>query len=296
MSRVLIIGAGPAGVSAALYAIRSGMDVTVLYHGSGSLSKAERIENYYGFAEPPTGAELQRNGMEGARKLGVRFIEDEVVWIGMNEGLTGFLVKSAEQEYEADTVILAAGSTRKAPGLLGLMEMEGKGVSYCAVCDAFFYRGKRAAVLGAGEYALHEAEVLLPHAEKVLLFTDGEEPDSGIPDEIEVHREKVEEILGDTRVTGIKTATQTIPADGVFIAYGTAGSTELARKIGAVVTDGHLTVDESMSTSVPGLFAAGDCNGGLLQIAKAVYEGATAGLSAVKYLREKNKSAAGGNS
>jgi len=145
MAKVLIIGAGPAGVSAALYAVRGGMEVTVLHHGSGALSKAERIENYYGFAEPPTGAELERSGIEGARKLGVEFVEDEVVWLGMNDTLTGFLARTAGQEYEADSVILAAGSRRKAPKLPGLTELEGRGVSYCAVCDAFFYRGKRAA-------------------------------------------------------------------------------------------------------------------------------------------------------
>lgn len=289
MAKVLIIGAGPAGVSAALYAVRGGMEVTVLHRGRGALSKAERIENYYGFAEAPTGAELERNGIEGARKLGVEFIEDEAVWLGMNDTFTAFCVKTAGNEYEADSVILAAGSARKAPGLPGLKELEGRGVSYCAVCDAFFYRGKTAAVLGSGEYALHEAEALLSHAKKVMLFTDGTESIGEIPDEIEVHSEKVEAIEGDERVTGIRTSGGTVSTDGVFVAYGTAGSTELARKIGAAIESGNIAVDSSMASSIPGLFAAGDCNGGLLQVAKAVYEGAVAGLSAVKFLRDKQK-------
>ena len=289
MAKVLIIGAGPAGVSAALYAIRGGAEVMVLHRGSGALAKAERIENYYGFAEAPTGAELERNGIEGARKLGVEFIEDEVVWLGMNDTFTGFLAKSSNNEYEADSVILAAGSARKAPKLIGLKELEGRGVSYCAICDAFFYRGKTAAVLGAGEYALHEAEALLPHAQKVMLFTDGIESPMEIPDGIEVHREKVEAIEGYERVTGIRTPEGIVSTDGVFVAYGTAGSAELARKIGAAIEAGHIAVDSSMASSIPGLFAAGDCNGGLLQVAKAVYEGAVAGLSAVKFLREKAK-------
>ncbi len=289
MARVLIIGAGPAGVSAALYAVRGGMEVIVLHRGSGSLAKAERIENYYGFADAPSGAELERNGIEGARKLGVEFIEDEVVWLGMNDSFTGFMAKSASRDYEADSVILAAGSARKAPNLSGLKALEGRGVSYCAICDAFFYRNRTTAVLGAGEYALHEAEALLPHAKKVMLFTDGAEVSMEIPSEIEVHTEKVEAIEGNERVTGIKTSEGTIPTEGVFVAYGTAGSAELARKIGAAVEDGHIAVDGSMASSIPGLYAAGDCNGGLLQVAKAVYEGAVAGLSAVKYLREKIK-------
>ena len=289
MAKVLIIGAGPAGVSAALYAVRGGIEVTVLYRGSGALAKAERIENYYGFAEAPAGAELERNGIEGAKKLGVEFIEDEAVWLGMDDTFTGFAVKSSNREYEADSVILATGSARRAPSLIGLKEFEGKGVSYCAVCDAFFYRGKTVAVLGAGEYALHEAEGLLPHAQKVMLFTDGVESSVEIPDEIEIHREKIEAIEGDEKVNGIRTSEGIVPTDGVFVAYGTAGSTELARKIGAAIDAGHIAVDENMASSIPGLFAAGDCNGGLLQVAKAVYEGAVAGLSAVKFLREKVK-------
>ena len=288
--KILIIGAGPAGVSAALYAIRAGADVTVLTKGSGSLEKAELIQNYYGFEEPIEGLELERRGIAGAKKLGVKFVEDEVVWLGMNDSFTGFVVRSGEHSYEADSVILAAGAARKAPKLEGLKDFEGKGVSYCAVCDGFFYRGKTAAVLGSGEYALHEAEVLLPHAAKVLLFTDGVKPDMQVPDTIELHTEKLAAIRGENRVHGIELADGTvIPADGAFIAYGTAGSVDLARKVGAALDQGHLAVNQDMATNIPGLFAAGDCTGGLMQVAKSVYEGAVAGLAATKYVRSKNK-------
>ena len=287
---IIIIGSGPAGVSAALYVHRAGMQALVISRGSGSLAKAERIENYYGFAEPLTGAQLEAAGIAGAKKLGIEFLEDEVVWLGMNDSFTGFVVKTATASYEADSVILAAGAARKAPRLPGIKELEGRGVSYCATCDAFFYRGKTAAVLGNGEYALHEAETLLPHAAKVLLFTDGREAEFPVPENIVLHKEPVKGIAGETRVNGLELANGTvIPADGVFVAYGTAGSTELGRKIGAAIQDGHLQVDAAMATNVPGLFAAGDCTGGLLQVAKAVYEGAAAGLSAIKYLRSKNK-------
>ena len=131
------------------------MQALVISRGSGSLAKAERIENYYGFAEPLTGAQLEAAGIAGAKKLGIEFLEDEVVWLGMNDSFTGFVVKTATASYEADSVILAAGAARKAPRLPGIKELEGRGVSYCATCDAFFYRGKTAAVLGNGEYALH---------------------------------------------------------------------------------------------------------------------------------------------
>lgn len=290
---ILIIGSGPAGISAALYAKRAGADVTVISRGSGALAKAERIENYYGLAEPVSGAELEANGIAGAKRLGVKFVEGEVVGLAMNDDFTGLVVQTAKEKFEAGAVILAAGSTRLAPKIPGLKEMEGKGVSYCAICDAFFYRGKVAAVLGEGEYALHEAEILLPHASKVMLFTNGKEPTVAIPDSIEVHKEKVSAVEaatenGTERVSGVMTEDGTFtPVNGLFVALGTAGSVDLARKIGAAVDNNRIVTDAEMATNVPGLYAAGDCNGGLLQVVKAAYEGAIAGLAAAKYVRKR---------
>lgn len=290
---ILIIGSGPAGISAALYAKRAGADVTVISRGSGALAKAERIENYYGLAEPVSGAELEANGIAGAKRLGVKFVEGEVVGLAMNDDFTGLVVQTAKEKFEAGAVILAAGSTRLAPKIPGLKEMEGKGVSYCAICDAFFYRGKVAAVLGEGEYALHEAEILLPHASKVMLFTNGKESTVAIPDSIEVHKEKVSAVEaatenGTERVSGVMTEDGTLtPVNGLFVALGTAGSVDLARKIGAAVDNNRIVTDAEMATNVPGLYAAGDCNGGLLQVVKAAYEGAVAGLAAAKYVRKR---------
>ena len=290
---ILIIGSGPAGISAALYAKRAGADVMVISRGSGALAKAERIENYYGLAEPVSGAELEANGIAGAKRLGVKFVEGEVVGLAMNDDFTGLVVQTAKEKFEAGAVILAAGSTRLAPKIPGLKEMEGKGVSYCAICDAFFYRGKVAAVLGEGEYALHEAEILLPHASKVMLFTNGKEPTVAIPDSIEVHKEKVSAVEaatenGTERVSGVMTEDGTFtPVNGLFVALGTAGSVDLARKIGAAVDNNRIVTDVEMATNVPGLYAAGDCNGGLLQVVKAAYEGAVAGLAAAKYVRKR---------
>ncbi|MBO5636831.1 MAG: NAD(P)/FAD-dependent oxidoreductase [Acidaminococcaceae bacterium] len=290
---ILIIGSGPAGISAALYAKRAGADVTVISRGNGALAKAERIENYYGLAEPVSGAELEANGIAGAKRLGVKFVEGEVVGLAMNDDFTGLVVQTAKEKFEAGAVILAAGSTRLAPKIPGLKEMEGKGVSYCAICDAFFYRGKVAAVLGEGEYALHEAEILLPHASKVMLFTNGKEPTIAIPDSIEVHKGKVSAVEaakenGMERVSGVMTEDGTFtPVNGLFVALGTAGSVDLARKIGAAVDNNRIVTDAEMATNVPGLYAAGDCNGGLLQVVKAAYEGAVAGLAAAKYVRKR---------
>ena len=291
MGKVLVLGAGPAGISAALYARRGGAEVTVLHKGlgTGALGRAEKIENYYGLAEPVTGAELERRGIAGAVALGIDFVEDELVELGYRADFKGYKARSVKAEHEAEAVIIAAGTSRKTLALPGLKELEGHGVSYCATCDAFFYRGKTVAVLGAGDYALHEAEALLPHAGRVYLFTQGEEvPADKIPAGVEVCQEKLAALQGEARVEkAVFEDGSELPLDGLFIALGTAGSTELARKLGVMLENGNIKTDEHMATNVPGIFAAGDCTGGLLQIAKAVYQGAEAGLAAVRYLRNR---------
>ena len=284
MANVVIIGSGPAGISAALYTARAGVDTTVLTKGPGSLARAEGIENYYGVPGSISGAELERRGIEGAKEVGVKFVEAEAVGLTFTDKLT---VETLSGEYPADAVILATGASRTAPPVPGLKDLEGRGVSYCATCDAFFYRGKDVAVMGSGEYALHEASALLPLARSVTLLTSGAELTAQFPPEITVRTEKVEAILGQDKVSGVRLAGgEELPLDGVFIALGVAGSTALARKMGAEVDGNKIVVDANMMTTIPGLFAAGDCTGGLLQVAKAVYEGAVAGNEAAKALRK----------
>ena len=286
MANVVIIGSGPAGVSAALYTARAGIDTTVLTRGSGALARAEGIENYYGVPGPVSGAELERRGIEGAKAVGVKFVEAEAVGLTFTDKLT---VETLSGDYPADAVILATGASRTAPPIPGLKALEGHGVGYCATCDAFFYRGKDVAVMGSGEYALHEASALLPLAKSVTLLTGGAPLTASFPSEIAVRTEKVEAILGEEagKVTGVRLAGgEELALDGVFVALGVAGSTALARKMGAEVDGNRIVVDEHMMTTIPGLFAAGDCTGGLLQVAKAVYEGAMAGNEAAKALRK----------
>ena len=265
MPNIVIIGSGPAGVSAALYAARAGVETTVLTKGSGALDRAELIQNYYGFAEPISGAELERRGIEGAKALGVQFVTTEAVGLTYMDKLT-------------------VETLAHIPGLAGL---EGHGVSYCATCDAFFYRGRDVAVLGSGEYALHEVQALLPVVKSVTLLTNGSPLTASFPPEVTVCPEKVNAILGEERVSGVElNGGKTVALSGVFVALGVAGSTALARKLGAEVDGNRILVDEHMQTTLPGLYAAGDCTGGLLQVAKAVYEGALAGTEAAKALRK----------
>lgn len=287
MEELVIIGAGPAGVSAALYAVRAGVVPLVLYQGGGALEKAEKIENFYGNAEFLSGSELQKKGMRQAEALGVRFRETQVLGLG---GLDTFQVKTVDGEIEAGSVILATGARRPAPKIPGLKELEGKGVSYCAVCDAFFYRGKQTAVLGNSDFALHEAGELAPLAERVTILTGGLPRDFADPDNtFPVDERVIEAVLGTDRVEGVRFADgETMKTDGLFVAYGTAGTAEMARQMGAELTEkGNIAVDVSMQTTIPGLFAAGDCTGGLLQISKAVYEGTLAGIEAARYVKNQ---------
>lgn len=283
MSNVIIIGNGPAGISTALYTTRAGFETTIIGRDYGALGKAKAIENYYGFEHPVSGQDLIEDGISQAKRIGATVLSDEVLGISYNGKLT---VQTRNNEYTADSIVIATGSSRKTPKIQGLKEFEGHGVSYCAICDAFFYKGKDVAVLGNGEYAIHEALELLPTSNSVTLFTNGKQPNTTVPAEINVNTKLIESFNG-TDLLGnvIFKDGSSFNLSGVFIAIGVAGSTDLAKKIGASTYENKILVDENMSTNIPGLFAAGDCTGGLLQIAKAVYEGAKAGTEVIKYLR-----------
>ena len=285
MPNIVIVGGGPAGLSAAIYAVRAGAAVTVLYQDGGALAKTDKIENYFGFVEPLSGAELLKRGQAQAERLGAVLRRTEVT--GIEYASQGFTVKTTDGVYDADAVILATGSPRAVPKIEGVTAFEGRGVSYCAICDAFFYRGKDAAVLGQGEYALEEARVLLPVAKSVTLLTDGEPAPADLPDGLRVDTRRVRAIEGGELVSRVAFAEgEPLETAGVFIAYGTAGSGDFARKLGAPLDGTRIRANADGSTVVPGLFAAGDCTGGLLQVAKAVADGAEAAMSAVKFVRK----------
>ncbi len=297
MTDVFIIGKGPAGISAALYTIRAGFSTVVTGKDMGALGKAERIDNYYGFAEGITAGELFENGIKGAQRLGVEVLSEEVFDIVWENDL--YRITTDQGVHEAKAVILASGTSRKAPPINGLKDREGKGVSYCAVCDGFFFRQKEVCVIGNGRYAVSEALHLTPTSSKVTILTNGRELEEdaqallqeaieGGTANLTVEKAKIAEITGDPMVDGVLLENgEKLPLNGVFVAEGTASATDLARKLGVAGPDGKLMLNEDMSTYVPGFFAAGDCTGGLLQVAKAVSDGAIAGTAAGKFLRGK---------
>lgn len=287
MADVVILGNGPAGVSAALYTARAGLETVIIARGGGSLYKAGEIENYYGFPEPVSGKLLIENGITQVQRLGVKIISDEVVGISYDGQ---FNVQSKSDIFRAPFVVMATGSSRKAPKIDGIKEFEGKGVSYCAVCDGFFYRKKEVAVLGGGEYARHEVAELLPVVGKITVLTNGEEPTAEFPPEIEINKEKISAFEGDGVLKAVRFESGgVLNISGIFVALGVAGSADLARTLGAETNGGAIVVDENRRTNIPNLYAAGDCTGGLLQISKSVCDGAVAGTSIVKESRKIKK-------
>ena len=285
MSDVIIIGYGPAGVSASLYALRSGLDVVLVGKDSGALEKAHMIENYYGLEKPLAGSELFAVGKRQAQSLGAHIVDDEVTDLYFDGNM--FVATGLAGEYRGRTCIMATGSARKKQPLPKMAELEGHGVSYCAICDAFFYRGKNVAVLGAGEYALHECKELLNVAGSVTLLTNGADVTAEFPETVRIEKRPLKALLGEGQLAGAVFMDESeIKLDGLFVALGSASAMDLARKAGAAFENGNVVLDKNFMTTVPGLFAAGDCTGGTLQVAVAVGEGAIAGLAAIKYLRE----------
>lgn len=280
MYDVIIIGSGPAGISAAIYAKRRNLNVLVVSKNTSALEKTEKIENYYGFAQGISGKQLYENGVIQAKNLGIEIVEDEVVNI---EYIENFKIETVNSMYEAKNVILATGINKNIPNIKGIKEFEGKGISYCAVCDAFFYKGKDVAVIGNGNYAIHEMEQLKNIVNSVTILTNGEKIIQNRDVEVDVNNKKIREFRGDNKIQEIEFEDNTSQnINGVFIAIGTASSSDLARKIGARIQNNYIVVNENMETTVPGLYACGDCTGGMLQISKAVYEGAKAGLAVLK--------------
>lgn len=280
MFDVIIIGSGPAGISAAIYLKRAKKDIIIISNGKSALEKAEKIENYYGI-ESISGKELYEVGLEQAKRLQIPIEIDEVTNISFENN---FIVSTPNREYEAKNVIIATGTNRISPKIKGIKEFEGKGVSYCAICDAFFYRNKDVAVIGNGNYAIHEAKQLKPVAKSVIILTDGKEMiQNRDAASFEVEETPIREFRGTNSIEEVEFENNnTKKIEGVFVAIGTASSADLAKKIGAVVKNNNIVVDDNMETTVKGLYACGDCTGGLLQVNKAVYEGAQAAMSIIK--------------
>jgi len=286
----IIIGSGPAGITASLYIARAGFKVLIISKNESKLDKAEKIENYYGFENPVSGKELNENGVKQARNLGVDILEKEVISIKYSDDNCYEVIvanQGNDEKYLAKTIVLATGVSRNSTKIKGLEEFEGKGISYCAICDGAFFRNKNVAVLGSGDYAIGEIQELLPIAEKIIMLTNGKKPIEYRIDKVDVNTKKIKQFSGNNNIEEIQFEDGTNQKiDGIFIAEGVATSTDFAKKLGARIQNNYIVVNDNMETSVPNIYACGDCTGGILQISKAVYEGTKAGLEIIKKLKK----------
>ncbi|NLI57327.1 MAG: NAD(P)/FAD-dependent oxidoreductase [Clostridium sp.] len=288
MYNVIIIGKGPAGISASLYTVRANLKTLVIGQNDSSLLKAEKIENYYGFSEVISGNKLLEEGEKQAARLGVEIINDKVISIQQDKN---FKVFTSDGEYEAEAVLIATGQPQKKVRIDNLEYYEGKGVSYCTTCDGFFYNNLKVGVVGYGDYAVHEAIELKAFTKDITIFTNGKDLEAKGKYKEEAQRfnvttKPIYRVDGGEVLQKIffKDGTSE-DIDGLFVAYESPSSADFARKLGIVTNNNAIEVDENQQTNIPGVFAAGDCTGAFKQISTAVGQGAVAGRKIIEYIR-----------
>ena len=284
MRDVIIIGYGPAGISAAIYLKRQGVSPLVIGKDLGALEGYDdKVENYYGFSEPIDGKALIEQGLNQAKMLGIDVISDAVIALKSFDDY--FQIVTQHETFEAKAVLLATGKTRKTMNRSGFVTYRGKGISMCAMCDGFFYRKKKIALVGCGAYMLHELDFLKKMTNDIIIFTDGKALDAHV--DFPVVTEKIVKFGGSERLECIETTHSTYEVNGAFIALGTPSSIEFASQLGVIIDKQSLVVDKNYMTNIKGLFAAGDIIGGKLQIAKAVYDGMMASDAIYNYINPK---------
>lgn len=296
MYDIIIVGSGPAGMSAALYAKRANLNVAVLekvYYGTGQIAESSQVDNYLGLAGI-NGYELGGKFRQHVESLGVEWKEGEAdAFLRTAEGWDVHLLSG--EVLKARAVIYAAGAAHRHLDIPGEAELSGKGVSYCATCDGAFFRGKEVAVVGGGDTALDDALYLSKLAKKVYLVHRREEfRGSAHTVEKLKQADNVEFVLkavpakidGTDRVTGLTMEDgRTLKADGVFIAVGMAPETKSVEDVVSLDAGGYIIADETGVTSAEGFFVAGDVRTKKLrQVVTAVSDGANAATSAEEYL------------
>lgn len=282
----VIIGAGPGGISSALYIKRGNFNVAVISKKESNLIGAEWVDNYYGFPGGISGEELFNNGLKQALKMGVDVFNDEVVEIDYDGN---FRVKTLRNVFSSKTLVLATGSKKNKVAITGSDKFIGFGVSYCAICDGFFYKDKKIGLLGNSQYALHELEILKNVSSDITLFTNGLDVTFNelSVSSINIIKDKIVSANGDEKLKSVTLENgNIIDIDCLFIALGSAKTSELALKLGVMLDNDKIKVNDKMETNVPGLYACGDATKGLQQISKAVYEGSVAGVEIIKRLKK----------
>lgn len=287
---VIVIGKGPAGLSAAIYTVRTNLKTLVIGKSNSLLFKASKIENYFGFPEAISGSDLLKSGELQAQRLGADIIDEEVLEIKKRDK---FEVITGDKSYYSKAVLLASGQPQKSLNIDGLKEMEGMGVSYCTTCDGFFYKGLKVGVLGNKDFAIHEAKELKAFTNDITIYTNGKEMEySGdynkVYENFTIVNKPIQKLSGKDCLEEIHFTDGSFEKlDGLFIANDVASGIDFAKKLGVLTKGASIVVDENQKTNIDGLFAAGDCTGGFKQIATAVGQGALAAGKIAEFIREK---------
>lgn len=299
---MIVIGGGPAGYTAALYATRAGLDTVVLekLSAGGQMALTSQIDNYPGFEEGIDGFELGEKMQAGAERFGARTELAEVLSVDFTNDIKKLETDSGD--FYGKTVVISTGANPRELGVEKEQSLVGRGVNYCAACDGMFYKGKKVAVVGGGNSAVADAMILSRLAEKVTIVhrRDTLRATKVYHDALEkagnvefTWDSVVTELLYEEKLTGlnlknVKTGEESVlECDGVFVSVGRAPVTELFKDVLELDKGGYIVADESTKTSVPGVFAAGDVRTkALRQVVTAVADGAMAAHYAEEYLAE----------
>jgi len=298
---VIIIGGGPAGLTAGLYAARAGLKSLLLERGifGGQIVNARMVENYPGFPGGISGPELGEFMRRQATKYGLETLTTEVT--GVRTG-NAYEVSTTEGTIQTKSIIIAAGSEYRKLDVAGEERLSGRGVSYCATCDGFFFRDREVAVVGGGDTAVTDALELTQHCRKVYIIhrrdqlraTKALQEKAFSQPKIElVWNSVVHEIEGDrmvrnVRLRNVKTGQSSdLEVDGIFVAVGLKPNSQVFSQLVPLDEAGFIVTDELMRTSAPGIFAAGDVrHNSFRQVITAAGDGAAAAMSAFKYVKE----------
>ncbi|MEX2501269.1 MAG: thioredoxin-disulfide reductase [Trueperaceae bacterium] len=300
-----IIGGGPSGLTAGIYAGRGQLDAVILEKGlpGGQIAQTEEVENYPGFDEAISGPDLSQRMVRQAEKFGARIVMEEVEEVS-GDADAGFVVRGYEADYHARAVILATGANPRRLGVPGEDEFYGRGVSTCATCDGFFYRGKKVVVVGGGDAAIEEGLFLTKFADEVTVIhrrdalrahKSAQERALAHPKMRFVWNTVVESVLGDDgAVSGVQVrdltddSVRTLATDGVFIYIGHTPSTGYLDGVVDLRPDGYVSVRDEIHTSAEGIFAAGDISDDVYrQLGTSVGAGTRAAMAAERWLAER---------
>lgn len=293
---VIIVGGGPAGIAAGIYARRANKQVLILerFAPGGQLNLIGNIENYPGFGSID-GNELSEKFYQHAIQLGIEFRYESVIGYMLGEEIKK--VTCQKNEYLAKVIILAQGSHNKELNIPGEQKMVGRGISYCALCDGNFFKGKDVAVVGSGDAAVTDVIYLADICRRVYLLTKDHLQLVNYQESELENRENVQllkgaestGIIGSEKVEGLQYVTEShadsLAVEGIFVAIGRTPDTELLKGLIELDDKGFIVTDQNMHTSIAGVYACGDVRkGSLRQIATAVGDGAIAGTEAIKYI------------